>query len=119
MNKREQYIARVEEGILFYEKMDSLKKDKYFRFNTTNKNGKPVDLKLTRHNEKDFSVSENQLVGSGLSIDMEKSGKSALHCYTFDLFGNKTYFNIPFDSITYPEDIKVSEETETPAEVTE
>lgn len=102
---RTDYINRVQKGIEVYSAMEALEdKDKLFL--TIEGVEKELYINALVYENADgskrryYSIGEDTIFGKSMNIDMEKSSKSFLVCYTYDLFNNETTQRIPFETIT-------------------
>jgi len=102
--KHTEYINRVRKGIEVYEAMEDLSDGEEL----TIVYGERGEFKIrcyqyTASDKKSYSISETKdyIFGRSMNIDSEKSGKSYLYCYTFDLFNNKTVSKLNFDHINF------------------
>lgn len=104
------YIDRVKKGIELYTAMEALKSFEALKdcesLSIEFGNRGTFDIKchewerVTGGPHRSYSISDGQLFGRSMNIDMEKSGKSYLYCYTYDLFQNETHSKLYFEHIT-------------------
>ena len=99
MKKRSDYIARVSKGISIYKAMEALEDNGTLMIKYGEKTYE-IHCSIYEHSGQAFSIGEDKLFGSRMNIDLDKSGKSYLYCYTYDLFSTKTIAKLNFDNIT-------------------
>ena len=101
---RTDYIARVRKGIEVYEALAALAEGEELIISFGNRGEYAIrayDTKYPTRTERSYSIGErNAIFGRRMNIDNEKSGKSYLYCYSFDLFDNKTIAKLYFEHIT-------------------
>jgi hypothetical protein len=102
------YINRVKKGIEVYAAMEALTEE---NDTLTIEFGNRGTFNIRMHEfthadgnvSRSYSISDGKIFGRSMNIDEEKSGKSFLYCYTFDLFTNKTVAKLYFEHITIVE----------------
>jgi hypothetical protein len=110
---RTDYIARVQKGIEVYEAMEALTEENDTlsiefgnrgTFNIQLHEYKFVDGSTRRS----YSINDTKMFGKSMNIDDEKSTKSYLYCYSFDLFSNRTVAKLYFEHITIVDTVEKS-----------
>ena len=105
---RTNYIDNVRKGIKVYAAMNALNDNEEMIISYGNRGTyrirchqyKTIEAKCM------FTINDGSLFGRAaefgrfMIIDSEKSGKSYLYCYTFDLFKNRTTAKLNFEHIT-------------------
>lgn len=102
------YIDRVKKGIELYAAMEALTKE---NDTLTISYGDRGEYNIKMHSfersngetRRSYIITDGKFFGYSMNIDMEKSGKSFLHCYTYDLFSNETHAKLYFEHITIVE----------------
>jgi hypothetical protein len=105
---RTDYINRVKKGIEVYEAMEALKDSENLSIMYGKRGPFNINCSIYSDNHKVFSINDTKYFGKSMNIDMEKSGKSYLECFTFDLFGKQTIAKLYFEHITFIENVKAS-----------
>lgn len=113
MASRKHYIERVKKGMEVYKAMESLKDNESMLIEFGNRG----QFKISVHeydypsgrSERMYAISDKDIFGKSMNIDMKKSGKSFLYCYSYDLFGNGTSAKLYFEHITIVEPEEKSE----------
>lgn len=98
MNKREEYINKVKTGIELRKVMESLEdgQNLHMMYNGTKYE---IHCSVYKDEERLYSIGDTALFGRRMNIDLEKSGKSFLLCYTYDLFSNRTTHRVDFGKV--------------------
>jgi hypothetical protein len=100
MKKRSDYINRVRAGIEIKKAMDAMEDNGALVFEYGSRGKFENHCSVYGSGMKTYSIGEHdQLFGSRMNIDLEKSSKVALHLYTYDLFSNKTTANLNYEHI--------------------
>jgi len=105
---KQDYINRVKKGIEVYAAMEALSEE---NDTMTIEFGNRGTFNIKMHSftyadgrtSRSYTISDGKIFGRSMNIDDEKSGKSFLYCYTFDLFQNKTVAKLYFEHITIVE----------------
>jgi len=112
-NNRADYIKRVKKGIEVYAAMAALDKSEKIHITFGNRGEYVITCHVFNHADgtvsRSYTISDGNLFGRAMNIDDDKSGKSYLYCYTYDLFNNKTVAKLNFEHITI---VEPTEETE-------
>lgn len=113
-NTRSNYINRVQKGIEVYAAMEALANGEKLTIAFGNRGNFVITYHEFEHitpgeTRRSYTISDGKIFGRSMNIDDEKSGKSYLYCYTFDLFTNKTVAKLYFEHITI---VEPTEETE-------
>lgn len=98
------YIERVKKGQAVYAAMEALGNNEFFLISFGNRG----DFKIMCHEFKridgtvsrSYTISDTEMFGRSMNIHDEKSGKSYLFCYSYDLFSNETHSKLYFEHIT-------------------
>ena len=99
---RTDYVARVKAGIEIYKAMEALKNNEEFYIMYGERGPFRIrthEFEHTDHVSRSYTISDDDLFGKSMNIDSDKSGKSFLYCYTFDLFKTKTIARLYFEHI--------------------
>ena len=99
---RTDYVARVKKGITLYAAMAAIKnnEDLYIKYGERGPfRIRAHEFEHTDHINRSYTISDGNLFGRSMNIESDKSGKSFLYCYTFDLFNNKTTARLYFEHI--------------------
>ena len=100
MKKRSDYINRVKAGIEIKKAMAEMEDNGALVFEYGTRGTYEIHCSVYCSGMRTYSVGEHdQLFGSRMNIDLEKSSKVALHLYTYGLFSNKTTANLDFEHI--------------------
>ena len=108
--QRIDYINRVKRGIEVYEAMAALKDSQELKITY---NGERYNIHCSEFVRKNnevsriYSINDTKVFGKSMNIDMEKSGKSYLLVFVFDLFKNQTTHKVDFSKV---EIVKEAEE---------
>lgn len=94
---RSKYINTVRKGIAFYETMAALKDKETFNFKYDDKTYE-INCSIFRDSPS-YSISDGEIFGRHMNVDMEKSTKSFLLLYTYDLFVQRSTYKINFKDI--------------------
>ena len=101
---RTRYINRVKKGIEVYAVMEALGKNEKLTISFGNRGNFVITChefeRVSGEISRSYTIGDGQLFGKQMNIDDEKSGKSYLHCYSFDLFSNQTVAKLYFEHIT-------------------
>jgi len=105
---KQDYINRVKKGIEVYAAMEALTEE---NDTMTIEFGNRGTFNILLHQyttadgrvNRSYSINDGKYFGKAMNIDDEKSGKSYLYCYTFDLFSNQTVAKLYFEHITIVE----------------
>jgi hypothetical protein len=105
---RTQYIDNVKKGIEIYTALEALKNHESLWIDL---NGKVYEIMNTifdhrKEKTNSYSIGNGKLFGSNMNINIEKSNKTSLFCYTYDLFSNESHQKIYF------EDMKITSKPE-------
>jgi hypothetical protein len=107
MTAKQAYIDRVRKGIEVYAAMEALKKDESLTITFGNRGEYKIHCHEFEHADgklsRSYTINDGQLFGRQMNISTEKSGKSYLHCYSYDLFSNGTVAKLYFEHITIVE----------------
>ena len=103
MTKRELYISNVKKGIKVYEAMAALEDRGNMYIKYGNRGTFEINASVWKNMPTSYSIGDGELFGRRMNIDMEKSGKSFLYVYTYDLFNNKSFSKLAFEHITITE----------------
>ena len=99
MNKRTDYINRVKAGNVLKAFMAVMEDNGELVFEYS-ENKYEIHCSVYDSGMRTYSIGEHdQLFGNRMNIDLNKSSKVALHCYTYDLFSTKTTANLSFEKI--------------------
>jgi len=99
---RTNYVARVKAGIEIYKAMEALESGQDFKIEYGSRGEFRIrchEFDHSDHISRSYSIMDKELFGRSMNIDSDKSGKSFLYCYTFDLFGTKTIARLYFEHI--------------------
>jgi hypothetical protein len=100
MKKRSDYINRVRAGIVFNQAMEAMEDNGALVFEYGSRGKFEIHCSIYGSGMRTYSIGEHdQMFGSRMNIDLEKSSKVALHLYTYDLFSNKTTVNLNYEHI--------------------
>jgi hypothetical protein len=98
------YIDRVKKGIELYTAMEALTAGEKITIEFGNRGQYTITAfdfnRADGSVDRSYAISDDKLFGKSMNIDSEKSGKSYLYCYTFDLFQNMTIAKLYFEHIT-------------------
>ena len=99
MKKRSDYINRVKLGIEFMKALAVLEDNGALVFEYGTEKYE-IHCSVYDSGMRTYSVGEHdQLFSNRMNIDLAKSSKVALHCYTYDLFSTKTTANLSYEHI--------------------
>lgn len=103
-NTRMNYIDRVKKGIEVYAAMEALAKNEEITISFGNRGEFKIRCHEFTHADdtisRSYTIGDGQVFGRQMNIDSEKSSKSYLYCYSYDLFSNKTVAKLNFEHIT-------------------
>ncbi len=104
---RSQYISNVKKGIAIYKALEALEDNGKLWIKYDNKVYE-IDALVYTHG-RSYSIGDGEIFGRRMNVDMEKSNKTALYVYTYDLFNSKSTNRIHFQYVTIttkPEETK-------------
>jgi len=92
------YIDRVKKGQELYSQLEELNDGDSL---VISYNNNKYEINCHKFNSgKSFAIGKyGEIFGNRMNIDMEKSGKSYLFCYTYDLFGKETNKKLYFENV--------------------
>jgi len=93
---RTQYIDNVKKGIEIYAAMEALKDNESLYIKVANDKVYEIHCSIYSNDRSVYSIGDCKLFGNRMNIDMNKSNKTSLYCYTFDLFNNKSSHRVYF-----------------------
>ena len=100
MNKRTDYINRVKAGNVLKAFMAVMEDNGKLVFEYGNRGTFEIHCSVYSSGSRSYSIGKHdEMFGSRMNIDLEKSSKVALHCYTYDLFSKKTTANLAYEHI--------------------
>jgi len=99
-NARTDYINKVRKGIEIYAAIEALKDNEHVPIKYGTFGNFKINCIEWNSGGKSYAINEDVLFGRSMSIDLEKSTKTYLYCYTYDLFGNRTTTKLNFEYIT-------------------
>jgi predicted heme/steroid binding protein len=94
---RSLYISNVKKGLKIYEAMAALEDNGkiYMTYD-----GETYDINCHIFNKmKSYTISDGKPFGRSMNLDMDKSNKTSLYAYTYDLFSNKSANRIHFQYV--------------------
>lgn len=102
MATRQEYINRINKGKEIYAAIDDLKDGQslVIKYNDNEYHIRMFEMTLSSGRVSRASIiADSDMFGKQMNVDLEKSGKSFLYCYTFDLFNNHISAKLYFDQI--------------------